>query len=1125
MSDVTTWLESLGLEQYAQAFADNDIDWELLPELDHDVLKDIGVSSAGARLRMLASIRSFTDNAERAPNERLSPSNDAATSSTVATPGLPISDAERRQLTVMFCDLVGSTALAEEMDLEDYRDLLGAYQTTSRNAIEHYGGYIARYMGDGLLVYFGYPQAHEDDAERAVRAGLDIVDGIRALGLREKRELTVRIGVATGQVVAGDIIGEGAAEEHAVLGEAPNLAARLQALAAPNAIVVSRTTRRLVGNLFSLESAGHHRLKGFAEAVPIWRVLGSAASATRFAATRSPDTTALVGREAELLVLTERWGRARAHEGQVVLLSGEPGIGKSRLTHALRERVQLGHADVLYFQCSPHHTNSAFYPFVESIQYGVGLAQDDAPEQRLTKLVQWLSRAEDALVEFAPALARLWSTDRDAPTASARGDESAHKQQTIDALIAYVSHATAARPRLMLFEDIQWADPTTLEVLSGIIERAQDMALLLLITHRPEFTPTWQGRGNVTAHSLTRLGRSQVSEMVSSMIESPLPEAVIQDIVTKTDGVPLFVEEFTKTLVEASDETIGDDFGDTRQLVPQTLQDLLVARLDRLGDIKQIAQMAAVIGRDFDYELLAAFSSLNAVDLLDGLSRLEQADLIYRRGTPPAATYSFKHGLLQDAAYDSLLRGDRERLHARLSHLLQTRFPQMSEQVPELLAHHFTVAGQGDLALAYWQRAADLALKRSAYAERLAHLDAAHRVLRTEPNSPERQARELALENARGGTLMATLGYQANETRQAFVRASALAKSLDDARQTFATLRGLHGVHYSCGELTDALEVANECLRLGQGVADSHHIALAHRLVGQTHFMRGELALAREHLEKARTANAEDRTQVAQLTGGGHALMALVFLAQVLWMQGYPEQSIAMAKSALAEAERSFGAFSVATNLFFFCWLLGWRRDYPELRNQSERIRELASEHRILEWDAQAGLLTDWPDLAMDPGPETAELARQRLDPVRAAGGVMAPFKLGLLASAMRTDDPAKGLEIVDEALALTDQGERWSEPELLRVKGQLLIALDDETAEQTLRRAVHIAREQGAKSWELRATTTLCEFLARRGRMREAKEILTPAYEWFNEGFETADRQDARTLLARINTDLGAIG
>jgi class 3 adenylate cyclase/tetratricopeptide (TPR) repeat protein len=1108
INSVTQWLKQLGLGQYADVFAEQQIDREVLPELTEEDFEKLGIP-LGPRKKLLKAIAA------------LQPSSSASRS-------IPLegSVAERRQLTVMFCDLVGSTALAEGMDLEEYREVLAAYQTESAKAINRYNGYIARYMGDGLLVYFGYPQAHEDDAERAIRSGLDVVDAIGNLKAGRTIGLQARIGIATGQVVAGDIIGEGASEERAVLGNTPNLAARLQSLAEPGTVVISSSTLRLTGKLFTYEDAGRHELKGFSEPAQAWRVVGEAASKSRFEATRSPEDTVLVGRETECLLLLDRWERAKDAEGQVVLLSGEPGIGKSRLTHALRERVESEPHTLLQYQCSPHHVNSAFHPFIEHIQRTAGVARNDTPETKLGKLETWLSGADQAISDAAPLMAALLSIPVSGRYPPINLSPQRQKEKTIEALTDRFSALARHAPVLLLFEDMHWADPTTLDVMSIVIDAAPGTAMLVVMTHRPEFVSPWQGRGHVTAHSLTRLGKRQVMEIVEGVTGGkPLPDALLGEIVEKTDGVPLFVEELTKAVMEAGFlEDSGDRFtlrGPQPPLsVPSTLQDSLVARLDRLAEVKNVAQVAAAIGREFSYELLAELSPLDDSLLQDALSQLEHAELIYRRGTPPDATYSFKHALVRDAAYDSLLKRHREELHAELAAALEGRFPETASQEPELLAHHYTAAGRAAEAVDYLQRATQRALERSAYPEALAHLDSALDLLKAYPDVERRVQSELEVQVARGGALMATQGYLAVETGQAFARARVLSREVGDPRQSFRVLRGLHGIHFVKAELDTALQVAEECLRMAEESGDSQPSSLAHRLVGQTLCMRGDLAAARGHLEQALALDSGPRSdKVASLVhGGGYRLMAPAFLAQVYWIQGFPDQALALAKDGVTEAEAEYGAFTVTASLFFLCWIHGWRGDYETLNELVERMRRLASEHEISEWVTTGGLFPDWSVLASGETGDAAALARQRLEAVREQSGIMTPFKLGLLAEALAVGGDGAALEVIDEALALTEQGERWSESELVRIKGKVLLAQNGASAEESFHQALHIARQQGARSWELRAATTLARLWCDEGKRKAAHELLAPIYGWFTEGFDTADLKEAKVLLEHLS-------
>ena len=1104
-NSVTQWLEQLGLGQYKDVFTEQRIDREVLPDLTEADFEKLGIP-LGPRKKLLKAIDALQDSS---PQSRSIPIEDVA--------------AERRQLTVMFCDLVGSTALAETMDLEEYREVLAAYQTESAKAIKRYSGYIARYMGDGLLVYFGYPQAHENDAERAVRAGLDLAAAVESLDTGQTAGLRVRVGIATGQVVAGDIVGEGTSEERAVLGETPNLAARLQSLSEPGWVMISSSTRRLTGRLFTCEDAGRHQLKGLSKPVQAWRVVCEAPSESRFEATRSPEDTVLAGRETECLLLLDRWERAKDAEGQVVLLSGEPGIGKSRLTHALRGRIDPDPYTLLQYQCSPHHVNSALHPFIEHIQRSAGFLQNDSVEQKHAKLETWLSETDQSNTDAVPLIAALLSValpDRYAPLNLSAQRQ---KEKTIEVLTDRISVIASNTPVLLVFEDMHWADPTTLDTMSVVVDVTPSMAMLVVMTHRPEFVPPWQGRGHVTTHSLTRLGKKQVTEIVDGVTGGKsLPDGLLAEIVTKTDGVPLFVEELTKAVVEAGMvDGSTDRITATRPAlsVPSTLQDSLVARLDRLAEVKNVAQVAAVIGREFSYEILAELMHLEAPLLDDALSRLQAAELIYGRGTAPETAYSFKHALVRDAAYDSLLKRRCEELHAELAGVLESRFPDTASQQPELLAHHYTAAGLVMEALDYWQRAAQHALERSAYLEALAHVESALALLKSHPQVERHQQRELEAQVLRGGALMATQGYLAPETARAFTRARALSQQVGDPRQSFRVLRGMHGIHFVKAELTTALDVAEECLRIAQGSDDSQPSSLAHRLVGQTLCMRGALSDAREHLEMALTLDTGRRSEkvAALVTGGGHRLMAPAFLAQVHWLQGFPDRALALATDSVRQAEEQFGAFAVTASMFFQCWIRGWRREYQELSELAERMQRLAREHEISEWVTTGGLFPDWPLLATGESFKAATLARQRLEAVREQSGIMAPFKLGLLAEALAAGGDNAALEVIDEALAMTENGEQWSVSELYRIKGKVLFAGDEAAAEECFHQALHFAREQGARSWELRVATTLAGFWCNRGKREQAHSLLAPVYDCFTEGFETADLKDAKSLLDRL--------
>ena len=1099
-------LARLGLTQHLQTFVDNDIDDDILVELDDADLKELGIS-LGHRKKILKAL-----------------------SEDIVAPGAeapPASEAERRQLTVMFCDLVASTALSTALDVEEYRELIGNYQNVARRAVGQFDGFIARYMGDGLLVYFGYPQAHEDDVERAVRASLSVVAAVSALATLAGEKLAVRIGIATGPVVAGDIVGEGASEELAVLGETPNLAARLQALAKANTVVVSRETRWLAGRLFRFERLGDFSLKGFETPVEAWQVVSEAVSESRFAATRITDGVPLVGRDSEIGLLLDRWERVLDAEGQVIVVSGEPGIGKSRLIHTLRQRVEASAHAVLQFQCSPYYASSAYYPFIDQIQRAAKFASDDDAEAKRRKLESWATNEARLNDDALGLLANLLSLSTRASEDAAPGSTQAHKERTTELLVENIIGQARQQPLLILFEDVHWADPTTLDILRRLIDSAPEAAIALVVTHRPGFVPPWPASGQTTALSLSRLGKRQVTSLVTSVTEGRrLPEALMAEIVSKTDGIPLFVEELTKTVIEAGFLVAHDDryalSGPLPSLaVPSTLRDSLVARLDRLGRVKEIAQIAAVIGREFSAELLAFASGLEK-DVLDAaLMQLCDSELISQREHGADALYVFKHALVQEAAYDSLLRRRQVQLHADIAAALEEHFPETASTEPELLAHHCVRAGQIADALEYWRAAAQLAVEQSAYQESLSHLDAARQSLEGLADRDMLRRAELELEIARGGVLMVSEGYLAKETERAFARAAEIAEVLGDQSRLFAALRGLHGVHIVRAEIATALQVAESCLDIAEAQREERAIALATRLVGQTQCLAGQLVAAREQLERSMTLSVAEESEdiTALVHGGGYRTMTYAFLAHVLWLQGFPDQAVELARRGLGNARSQHGVFFITASMYFLAWLHGWCRDYESLQATTAEMGALAHEHKITAWESTAEILGDWPVLSVVGSAQANDSAEARLGDVRSSVGLRTPYKLGLLAIALR--DGGRAIELVDEAIALTaTTGERWCEPELHRMKGDLLMRHDADTrlAQASLETAHELAIEQQAKAWQLRSAMSLARLWVDDERKTEGRDLLRGVYDTFSEGFDTPDLIDARDLLSMLD-------
>ena len=720
--------------------------------------------------------------------------------------------AERRQLTIMFCDLVGSTALSLQLDPEDVREIVKHVQETCARIIGQYDGFIAKYMGDGILVYFGYPQAHEDDVARAVRSGLAIVDAIRARGTmaaeRFGAQVAVRVGIATGLVVAGDLIGEGASQEKAVVGSTPNLAARLQGLAAPNSVVIASTTRQVLGSEFDLENLGRHELKGFSQPEQAWRVVGVRTAPTRFEATHASGLTPLVGREAEIDLILHRWRhQAVNREGQLVLLSGEPGIGKSRLIEAIRECLAGEAYFHIRYQCSPYFANSAFYPVVEQLRLAAGLARDDDDEHRLEKIEAMLALAIADVRQVAPLFAALMeiSTGDRYPCLALSPVQ--QKERTVSALLEQLQGLARQQPVLFVVEDMQWIDPSTLDLVDRVIERIEGLPVLCLASSRPDFAPPWIGRPQVTQLFLSRMNRQQCAAIIGRLIRGKkLPPEIEQEIIAKTDGIPLFIEELTKTVLEAG---FLDEKADAYQptttrpafTVPTTLRNSLMARLDRLGSAKAVAQTGAVIGRTFSLELLAAASGVPTNILEASLAQLVRAELIQQRGVPPLAIYTFGHALIQEVAYQSLLKSRRRHLHAKIARALERHFPEVGRTKPELLAHHATEAGLVELAIGYWQRAGERAAERSANKEAVAHLQKGLELIRLLPEGEAQRQRELDLLVALGVPLRAVKGISAKEVGECYERARQLCEEIGAVKRLFPVLWGLWAFFRGRGEM------------------------------------------------------------------------------------------------------------------------------------------------------------------------------------------------------------------------------------------------------------------------------------------------------------------------------------
>jgi class 3 adenylate cyclase/predicted ATPase len=1050
--------------------------------------------------------------------------------SLVSEPRAP--EAERRQLTVLFCDLVDSTRLARQLDPEDLREVIRTYQAACVAVIQRFAGHVAQYLGDGLLVYFGYPQAHEDDAQRAVRTGLGIPEAMGTLHtplMRGKSiRLAVRIGIHTGLVVVGEM-GSGGRYEHLALGDTPNLAARLQGLAEPNTVVISDVTSRLVQGYFTCQDRGTHALKGLDMPVHIFQVLGESAAQSRLDVAATRGLTPLVGREEEVGLLLRRWAQSQDGLGQVVLLSGEAGIGKSRLVQVVKDCIADTPHTRLECRCSPYYQNTALYPIIDLLERVLHFQRDEILGAKLEKLERALSQYRFALHETVPLFATLLSLPLpEARYAPLSLTPERQKQKTLEALLAAVLEMAERQPVLFILEDLHWVDPSTLEFLHLLIAQGPTAAILTVMTYRPDFQPPWGWRTHLTPLALQRLTPADVAAMVMQMTGGkPLPTEVLQHVVTNTDGVPLFVEELTKTILESGilreTEAHYELTGPLPTLaIPTTLHDALMARLDRLSTVKAVAQLGATLGRTFAYDLLQAVTPFDAAMLQQGLRQLVEAEILYQRGLPPRATYHFKHALLQEAAYQSLLKRTRQQYHQRIAQVLEAQFPETVATQPELLAHHYTEAGLGAPALAYWQHAGQRALERSAHVEAINHLTQGLEVLKGLPNTPERPQQELGLQLTLGIPLSATRGYAAPEVAHVYTRAQELCQRLGETPQLIPALLGLWRFYLLRAELGKARELAEQCLLLVQRVDDPARLIVAHDALGETMFFLGDFAHARAHLERAVAFyDPQKRQPHRALMDPG--VSSLSMLAGTLWMLGYPEQARQKITEALRLAETLAQPHILASTLVIATHLHQLRREVRTTHTQAEAVMALATEQGFPFWLAEATIFLGWALAAQGRGAEGTAQIQHGLATRQAIGlELTQPVFLTLLAEAYeRVEQPTAGLTVLTDALTRVDTtGERWREADLDRLRGELLLAVsvaNCREAEACFRQALEVARQQQAKSWELRAAMSLSRLWQRQGKRDEARQLLAPIYGWFTEGFDTADLQEAKALLEAL--------
>jgi class 3 adenylate cyclase/predicted ATPase len=1116
---LTGWLRSLGLQQYEAVFRENAIDQTVLPDLTDQDLEKLGVL-LGHRRKLLRAIASL-ENTERASS---------AIHTSAPPPATPISQdaAERRQITVMFSDLVGSTALSTRMDPEDLHEVISAYQKCVAEAVRRFGGFVAKYLGDGVLIYFGYPEAHEDDAERAVRAGLDVVAAVRNLTTRAA--LQTRVGIATGLVVVGDLVGSGEAQERGIVGETPNLAARLQGIAEPNTVVIADGTRKLLGTLFELEDLVPRDLKGIAGPARAWTVLRPSSVESRFEALHAADLTALVGREEEIELLLRRWSRAKTGEGQVVLLSGEAGIGKSRLTATLMERLATEPHTLLRYFCSPQHTDSGLYPIIGQMERAAGLAHDDTPEARLDKLDALLAQTSTT-TQDAALFAEMLLLPNDGRYPALALSPVQRRQRTLDALAARVEALARQNPLLMVFEDVHWSDPTSLELFGRMVDRIRTLRVLLLVTFRPDFEPPWIGRAHVTALTINRLTEREISAMIDRVVGNKLlPASVRQDIVERTDGVPLFVEEMTKAVLETGSKSAAEQTAATvpssALAVPASLHASLMARLDRLGPAKEVAQIGSAIGREFSHTLLAAVVRKPEAELQSALDRLIQAGLLFRQGVPPHASYLFKHALVQDAAYGTLLRSRRQHLHGEIASTLEEAFPEIVEMQPEILARHCAEAEFHEKAQKYWRTAGEQAVRRASNREAIEHFRQALALNEKLPLDIERSRAELAILSQLGPALMSVHGWSAPEVGVVFERAEDLARQLESSVDLAPPLAGLWLFHTARGQFSRANEITNELFNVARTLDDRDILLQAHHCAWPIRWFRGEIRDAKVHADAGLNLYDEIRHARHRFLYLGHdpAVCALSITSVLQWLLGYPTQGVHLERDAIDLARRLQHVPSVAHALWFNCQGQVARNDAAAAMNTATELLTLSEEHGLSQTRATALVYLGWAigqtkDVAQ--GVQYLEEGLAAFDQLGLRSNLC--LAICLLAETYFTGGRYdSALEQVNRAIATSSEiGDRWCLPLIHMTHARLLQQTNHnaDAAEASLRRALEVAEPQCAKGWGLRAATSLARLWRDQGKRDEARNLLAPIYGWFTEGFDTRDLKEAKALLDALTS------
>jgi class 3 adenylate cyclase/tetratricopeptide (TPR) repeat protein len=1018
---------------------------------------------------------------------------------------------ERRHLTVLFCDLVNSTEIAARLDPEEWRDIAAQYQRSAGEAVTRLGGHVAKYLGDGLVVYFGYPQAHEDDAERAVRGGLAIVDAIaplndRLAGEQSAVRLAVRVGIHTGSVV----VGQGGGKEADVFGDAPNIASRVQGVAEPDTVVITAPVHQLVSGLFVVEDRGAHALKGIEFPMQLYRAIQPSVVRRR---TRGPAARALtpfVGRDDEMRLLLSRWERACDGEGQLVIVAGEGGIGKSRLVEEFRERIKpIPH---LWIECAGEQffENTPFHAVTQMLNQGLGWRGDESKEERVIQIERSLELSGMKLAETVPLIAEMLNLpipEKYPPVLLAPDQK---RKRLLAALAGWVFGATRTQPLVLALEDLHWVDPSTLELQHTLVEQAATARLMLLFTARPEFRASWLMRAHHAQITLNRLSDRQTREMVAGVAaRSALAKEMIDTVVKRTDGVPLFAEELTRLILEGDGRSVARE-------IPATLHDSLTARLDRLGSAKEVAQVAAVIGREFFYELLQAVLPMPEAELQSALAKLADAELIYARGIPPEATYQFKHALIQDAAYEALLKTRRKELHRRVARTITEKFTALAEAQPEVLARHWTGAGEAEPAIAAWQKAGEAADARGALKEAEENFRQALAMLSTLPASPERDARELAIVAVLSWLLVRIKGYSATETIEVTERARALAEKTGNLLQLILQVTGTYAAVFVLGDYSGAAALADQLLDLAQREGSNIGLIIAHVAQVNVRFDRGDLVGLEEHF--ARLGSLLEAAERGQFPGpiANGIVTSMGYASLGAWMLGHPEEASRRSAQAIAFAHDYKNPFVLAGARSLDGYLHRWFREPQPAADAAAEAVAISEQHSFSFSGDSSRIILGWARAQLGNPAEGVALVRQGLAGLAKAGGrTDITNGLTILAEAQALDGAVDdALITLDEALQANPQ-ELVFRPNILKWRGELRLRIGQtEPAEADFREAIALAQNMRAKGWELRASTSLARLLAKHGKRDEARVMLADIYNWFTEGFDTADLKDAKALL-----------